>query len=84
MSSSLSPSGIRKLRAKHIQLDDAEQPWTFREKNMFDLIHARNLAQAINDSAALVKQMYEYTAPGGMVELAELGGTSPLPFPPTL
>ena len=67
------------MRAKYIQVDDAEQPWTFQQKNTFDLIHARNLAQAINDSAALVKQMYEYAAPGGMVELAELGGTSPLP-----
>ncbi|KAL9630712.1 MAG: hypothetical protein Q9164_006282 [Protoblastenia rupestris] len=51
------------------EIDDAEQPWTFREK--FDLIHLRYLAAAIVDWPRLVRQCYEHTAPGGFTEFQD-------------
>ncbi|KAI9801235.1 MAG: hypothetical protein M1825_003509 [Sarcosagium campestre] len=51
------------------EVDDCEEPWTFPGK--FDFIHSRYLAGAIRDWPKLIKQMYEYTAPGGWVEFQD-------------
>ncbi|KAA8896239.1 S-adenosyl-L-methionine-dependent methyltransferase [Sphaerosporella brunnea] len=53
------------------ELDDAEREWTFRPKESFDYIHARNVAQGISDWDKVMSQMYGHTRPGGWVELAE-------------
>ncbi|KAI5820500.1 S-adenosyl-L-methionine-dependent methyltransferase [Pyronema omphalodes] len=53
------------------EVDDAEQPWTFRP-NTFDLIHSRNLNQAIASWPSVMSSMYTCCKPGGYVELAEL------------
>ncbi|KAI5845349.1 S-adenosyl-L-methionine-dependent methyltransferase [Tricharina praecox] len=55
------------------EVDDVELEWTYPPDN-FDFIHARNLAQAINNWPKLYREMYRCTAPGGWVELGELGG----------
>lgn len=48
--------------------------WVNGQQDNFDFIHARNLAQAINNWPKLYREMYRCTAPGGWVELGELGG----------
>jgi ubiquinone/menaquinone biosynthesis C-methylase UbiE len=53
------------------QVDDAEQEWSF-QKDYFDFIHSRTLAQSIRDWPKYLKQMYKHTKPGGYIELAEL------------
>ncbi|KAI5793948.1 S-adenosyl-L-methionine-dependent methyltransferase, partial [Pyronema domesticum] len=55
------------------EVDDVERDWTFRS-DYFHFIHARNLAQAIDNWPQLMDQIYRCTVPGGYVELAECGG----------
>ncbi|KAF8245759.1 S-adenosyl-L-methionine-dependent methyltransferase [Wilcoxina mikolae CBS 423.85] len=55
------------------EVDDAEQVWTYKP-NSFDFIHVRNLYQAIGNWPQLLSEIYRCTAPGGYIELAELGG----------
>lgn len=50
-------------------IDDAELEWHWPRP--FDFVHARNLGQSIKDWQALALQMFQHTAPGGWVELAE-------------
>jgi len=59
------------------QVDDAEREWTF-ESELFDFIHARNLAQSISKWDMLMESINRCTKPGGVVELAELGVVPPL------
>ncbi|KAF8245535.1 UMTA methyltransferase family protein [Wilcoxina mikolae CBS 423.85] len=54
------------------EVDDAEQEWLY-PPDYFDFIHARNLAQAIENWPILMEQAYHCTKPGGYVEIAELG-----------
>lgn len=63
------------------ELDDAEQPWTF-SPNKFDLVHIRNLAQAISDWPRLLAEAFRCTKPGGYIELSEAGGIFPAPNQP--
>ncbi|KAL8952043.1 MAG: hypothetical protein Q9222_002030 [Ikaeria aurantiellina] len=51
------------------EIDDCEEPWTFREK--FDIIHGRYLAAAIKDWPRLVSQAFEFTKPGGYTEFQD-------------
>ena len=51
------------------EIDDAEQPWTFRTP--FDFIHIRYMAAAISDWPRLVRQTYEHTKPGGYAEFQD-------------
>ncbi|KAI4263346.1 MAG: hypothetical protein L6R42_001503 [Xanthoria sp. 1 TBL-2021] len=51
------------------EVDDCEEPWTFREK--FDLIHIRYLAAAIADWPKLMSQAFEFTKPGGYSEFQD-------------
>ncbi|KAI4227821.1 MAG: hypothetical protein L6R36_002115 [Xanthoria steineri] len=51
------------------EVDDSEEPWTFREK--FDVIHARYLATAIADWPKLVSQAFQFTKPGGYSEFQD-------------
>ena len=51
------------------EIDDAEQPWTFRTP--FDLIHARYLAAAITDWPQLMRQTLNFTKPGGYAEFQD-------------
>lgn len=56
------------------EVDDMELDWTYR-RNHFDFIHARNISQGISDFPRLIRQIYDHTAPGGWVELADLAFT---------
>ncbi len=51
------------------EIDDCEEPWTFREK--FDFIHCRYLAAAIKDWPRLMQQTLTHTTPGGWVEFQD-------------
>lgn len=51
------------------EVDDCEEPWTFREK--FDLIHIRYLAAAIADWPKLISQAFQFTKPGGYSEFQD-------------
>lgn len=51
------------------EIDDAEDEWTFNEP--FDFIHGRALMSCFNDPAAVVRQAFENTAPGGMIEFQD-------------
>ncbi|KAL9639698.1 MAG: hypothetical protein Q9204_000988 [Flavoplaca sp. TL-2023a] len=51
------------------EVDDCEEPWTFREK--FDVVHARYLAAAIADWPKLVSQAFQFTKPGGYSEFQD-------------
>ena len=51
------------------EIDDAEEPWTFREK--FDFVHVRYLAAAIVDWPKLMRQAFEATAPGEWAEFQD-------------
>ncbi|KAL8671906.1 MAG: hypothetical protein Q9168_003617 [Polycauliona sp. 1 TL-2023] len=51
------------------EVDDCEEPWTFREK--FDVVHCRYLAAAIADWPKLVSQAFEFTKPGGYSEFQD-------------
>ena len=51
------------------EIDDCEEPWTFREK--FDFIHARYLAAAIKDWPRLMQQAFTHTKPGGWAEFQD-------------
>ncbi|CAL8574501.1 hypothetical protein XPA_000459 [Xanthoria parietina] len=51
------------------EVDDCEEPWTFRDK--FDVIHARYLATAIADWPTLVSQAFQFTKPGGYSEFQD-------------
>ncbi|KAI5796435.1 S-adenosyl-L-methionine-dependent methyltransferase [Geopyxis carbonaria] len=53
------------------QVDDLEQEWTWPD-NHFSFIHSRTIGNSIRDWPAYVGRMYDHTAPGGWVELAEL------------
>ena len=57
-----------------------ELDWTHQE-DYFDFIHARNVSQSISNWPKLMDEIYACTTPGGYVELAETGGSSPLPPP---
>lgn len=54
------------------EIDDLELEWTYPE-NYFDFIHIRNLAQSINDWPKLLSEAYRCLAPGGFIELSEMG-----------
>ncbi|KAL8999369.1 MAG: hypothetical protein Q9169_001795 [Polycauliona sp. 2 TL-2023] len=51
------------------EVDDCEEPWTFREK--FDVVHCRYLAAAIVDWPKLVSQAFQFTKPGGYSEFQD-------------
>lgn len=51
------------------EIDDVEEPWTFREN--FDFIHVRYLAAAIVDWPKLVGQAFRNTKPGGWAEFQD-------------
>lgn len=51
------------------EIDDYEQPWTFRQK--FDFVHARMLAGSIKDADALFQQVYHSLKPGGWFEIQD-------------
>ena len=51
------------------EVDDVEAPWTFSRK--FDFIHCRGLGNAVRDWPRLLRQAYEFTAPGGAVEFVD-------------
>ena len=51
------------------EIDDAEEPWTFREK--FDYVHVRYLAAAIADWPKLMRQAFEATEPGEWAEFQD-------------
>jgi ubiquinone/menaquinone biosynthesis C-methylase UbiE len=50
-------------------VDNAEQPWIYTQK--FDFIHARALVLGIRDWPKLFRQAWEFTNPGGWIELQE-------------
>ncbi|KAF8539014.1 hypothetical protein BDD12DRAFT_910426 [Trichophaea hybrida] len=54
------------------EVDDVEKDWTFRS-DLLDFFHMRNLAQAVTDWPKLIPEAYRCTAPGGYVELVEVG-----------
>ncbi|KAL9128176.1 MAG: hypothetical protein Q9175_007584, partial [Cornicularia normoerica] len=51
------------------EIDDAEEPWTFREG--FDFVHVRYLAAAIEDWPKLMRQTFQHTKPGGWAEFQD-------------
>ncbi|OJJ51970.1 hypothetical protein ASPSYDRAFT_52715 [Aspergillus sydowii CBS 593.65] len=51
------------------EIDDYEQPWTFKQK--FDFVHGRMLAGSICDVHSLFQQVYDSLAPGGWFELQD-------------
>ncbi|KAL8805224.1 MAG: hypothetical protein Q9182_002099 [Xanthomendoza sp. 2 TL-2023] len=51
------------------EVDDCEEPWTFREK--FDVVHCRYLAAAIQDWPKLIGQAFQFTKPGGYSEFQD-------------
>lgn len=55
----------------HFQIDDLEDEWTFTEK--FDYIHIRVMSGSIADWPEFFKKCYDNLAPGGWVEVQELG-----------
>lgn len=52
------------------EIDDATLDWTWKD-NTFDFVHIRYLFGAIKDWAALFKEAYRVTTPGGWVESCE-------------
>ena len=54
----------------HFEVDDLEAPWTYAQK--FDFIHCRSLYGAIKNWPTLVRQVYESTKPGGLVEFCDI------------
>ena len=56
------------------EIDDYEQPWTFKQK--FDFVHGRMLVGSICDFHNLFQQVYDSLAPGGWFELQDF----PSPF----
>lgn len=44
------------------ELDDAEEDWTYHQCK-FDFVHARNVAQAINNWPKLMRQIYRFVFP---------------------
>ncbi|KAL2055311.1 hypothetical protein ABVK25_004649 [Lepraria finkii] len=59
------------------EIDDVEEQWTYHQK--FDFIHSRIIGYGIKDWPKLLRQCFENTKPGGMVECIEndLKVTSP-------
>ncbi|KAF2457553.1 S-adenosyl-L-methionine-dependent methyltransferase [Lineolata rhizophorae] len=53
----------------NFEVDDIEEPWTFRQP--FDFIHARWLAGAIRDWPKLMKQTFDNVKPGGYAEFKD-------------
>ncbi|KAL9042223.1 MAG: hypothetical protein Q9214_003845 [Letrouitia sp. 1 TL-2023] len=51
------------------EVDDCEEPWTFREP--FDIVHVRYLAASIKDWPKLVSQAFNATKPGGYAEFQD-------------
>ena len=67
-------------------VDDIEDEWV--SGNDFDLIHARHVFPFIKDPATLTRRAFEHLAPGGWLELQDLGhvvlcddGTMPPDYP---
>ncbi|TVY16855.1 putative methyltransferase tdiE [Lachnellula arida] len=52
------------------EIDDIEEPWTFSQK--FDFIHARMVTSALADVPKFFDQAFEYTTPGGYIELSDI------------
>ena len=55
------------------EIDDAEKDFTYKSDS-FDLVHSRNIGQAISDWPRLMGQIFRVVKPGGYAELAELCG----------
>ena len=53
------------------EVDDCEEPWNFEWP--FDFVHIRYMAGSIKDWPKFVQQSYKGTAPGGWVEIMDLG-----------
>ena len=53
----------------HFEVDDIEAPWTYA--TVFDYIHCRTMMGAISDWPGLVKNCYDFTAPGGYCEFTD-------------
>ncbi|RDW75538.1 hypothetical protein BP6252_06680 [Coleophoma cylindrospora] len=51
----------------HFEIDDIEQPWTWREES-FDYIFSRDLLLCTRDYPRLIEQCYRYLKPGGYLE----------------
>ncbi|KAF8859227.1 S-adenosyl-L-methionine-dependent methyltransferase [Acephala macrosclerotiorum] len=49
------------------ELDDMEQPWTWKE-NSFDFIFSRDLIASVRNFPKLIDQCYTHLKPGGYVE----------------
>ncbi|KAF5638082.1 methyltransferase [Fusarium sp. NRRL 52700] len=52
------------------QVDDIEEPWTFRVK--FDFIYSRMMTASIADWPGFFAKAYENLSPGGWIELADI------------
>jgi len=55
-------------------VDNIEEEWVYRQK--FDFIHARALVLGVHDWPKLIRQAWNYTKPGGWIELQEIQASS--------
>ncbi|KAG0131899.1 S-adenosyl-L-methionine-dependent methyltransferase [Tuber indicum] len=53
------------------EIDDAESDWAYK-LNSFDYIHTRYMIGSIQDWPKLLRQAYDFSKPGGYVELQEI------------
>ena len=51
------------------EVDDLEERWLYHQK--FDYIHARDIGGSLKDWPKFFKQAFEFTAPGGYIELTD-------------
>ncbi|CZR67449.1 related to methyltransferase [Phialocephala subalpina] len=54
------------------QIDDLEEPWTFRETEKFDFIYARMMTSSFSDWPRFFEQAFENLNPGGYIEMADI------------
>ncbi|KAH7382964.1 S-adenosyl-L-methionine-dependent methyltransferase [Cadophora sp. MPI-SDFR-AT-0126] len=52
------------------QIDDIEEPWTYRQK--FDFIYSRMMVGSLANVPRFFEQSFENLAPGGVLEMADI------------